>query len=520
MRRRALPPTSWTTRRARASTTATTVSSTTSSAAAWPPSTATTTGATTCSSPAGPSRPRCTTTTARSAAPCGSHACPRHVTDLTAVTGAYPLDIDSDGKIDLVVLRRGGDVVLRGLGGCRFEPAGPAARHRPAARLDDRLQRDLGGLEQAADPGLRPLPGARRGPLRRQLAAAARRVRLSLRRSDRPRSGLLHAVDAVQRLEPLGPARPARVERPALLHRRRGAALADDARRATDGSTPRPTAGARCRSGAWASPARTSPATASPRCSSRARPTTSCRRSPTARREPDYRDIALKQRRHRAATLHRRRRAPVDGVASRVRRREQRRHRRPARHQGQRRRRRSTRPAATRATCSSARPDGSFVEGAEAAGIVSYDRARGAAVVDLNLDGLLDMVVVNRRTNVTLWRNVGARERGPARRDGPLDRRPAAAAGAERRRHRRLARRAGPATARPRARSRSAAATSAGSSAGSTPASAPRTSAEVRVQWPDGTIGPWMTVPAGERVTHRARRDGAAHLDADGVKRW
>jgi hypothetical protein len=25
--------------------------------------------------------------------------------------------------------------------------------------------------------------------------------------------------------------------------------------------------------------------------------------------------------------------------------------------------------------------------------------------------------------------------------------------------------------------------------------------AEVRVQWPDGTIGPWQTVAAGERVT-------------------
>ena len=36
--------------------------------------------------------------------------------------------------------------------------------------------------------------------------------------------------------------------------------------------------------------------------------------------------------------------------------------------------------------------DGTFVGGGEEAGIVSYDRARGAAVVDLNLDGLLDMV--------------------------------------------------------------------------------------------------------------------------------
>ena len=53
-------------------------------------------------------------------------------------------------------------------------------------------------------------------------------------------------------------------------------------------------------------------------------------------------------------------------------------------------------------------PDGSFVEGAVDAGIVSYSRARGAALADLNLDGLLDLVVVNRRENVSLWRNVGA----------------------------------------------------------------------------------------------------------------
>jgi hypothetical protein len=53
-------------------------------------------------------------------------------------------------------------------------------------------------------------------------------------------------------------------------------------------------------------------------------------------------------------------------------------------------------------------PDGTFFESAEEAGIVSYARARGAAVVDLNLDGLLDLVVVNRRENVLVWRNVGA----------------------------------------------------------------------------------------------------------------
>lgn len=43
------------------------------------------------------------------------------VTDLLAVTGAYPIDIDSDGLLDLVVLRRGGKNVLRSLGDCTFE---------------------------------------------------------------------------------------------------------------------------------------------------------------------------------------------------------------------------------------------------------------------------------------------------------------------------------------------------------------------------------------------------------------
>jgi hypothetical protein len=44
-------------------------------------------------------------------------------TDLTGVIGAYPIDIDGDGNTDLAVLRAGGNVVLRGLGGCRFERA-------------------------------------------------------------------------------------------------------------------------------------------------------------------------------------------------------------------------------------------------------------------------------------------------------------------------------------------------------------------------------------------------------------
>jgi hypothetical protein len=52
--------------------------------------------------------------------------------------------------------------------------------------------------------------------------------------------------------------------------------------------------------------------------------------------------------------------------------------------------------------------DGTFVEGGMAAGIVHFEKARGAAVADLNLDGLPDIVQVVRRTNVRVWRNVGS----------------------------------------------------------------------------------------------------------------
>ncbi len=45
------------------------------------------------------------------------------VPELIGVTGAYPLDIDGDGHLDLFVLRVGANVMLRGRGGCTFEDA-------------------------------------------------------------------------------------------------------------------------------------------------------------------------------------------------------------------------------------------------------------------------------------------------------------------------------------------------------------------------------------------------------------
>ena len=53
-------------------------------------------------------------------------------------------------------------------------------------------------------------------------------------------------------------------------------------------------------------------------------------------------------------------------------------------------------------------PDGRFSEAAEAAGILNFGRARGAALADLTLDGMLDLVEVNYGDGVRLWRNVGA----------------------------------------------------------------------------------------------------------------
>ena len=47
---------------------------------------------------------------------------PDPVTDLTDVLGAYPIDVDGDGITDLVVLRRGASTILRGLGNCQFTP--------------------------------------------------------------------------------------------------------------------------------------------------------------------------------------------------------------------------------------------------------------------------------------------------------------------------------------------------------------------------------------------------------------
>ncbi len=54
-----------------------------------------------------------------------------------------------------------------------------------------------------------------------------------------------------------------------------------------------------------------------------------------------------------------------------------------------------------------AEADGTFAEAGDRAGVASLKTARGAAVVDLNDDGRMDIVVVNRNDGAELWRNAG-----------------------------------------------------------------------------------------------------------------
>jgi hypothetical protein len=49
--------------------------------------------------------------------------------------------------------------------------------------------------------------------------------------------------------------------------------------------------------------------------------------------------------------------------------------------------------------------DGTFQEAGEEAGVASFANSRGAALTDFNLDGLVDLVVVNRGETAQLWRN-------------------------------------------------------------------------------------------------------------------
>lgn len=145
-------------------------------------------------------------------------------------------------------------------------------------------------------------------------------------------------------------------------------------------------------------------------------------------------------------------------------------------------------------------PDGTFVESAEAAGILSFARGRGAALADFNLDGMLDLVEVNRRENVKLWRSFGSGDAGhPAplgnwislRLEQPSPNRDAIGSWIEVRFGERTTQRE---------------VTIGGGHAGGQLGwihfgLGEADTAQIRVQWPDGETGPWLMVEANQFVT-------------------
>ncbi len=332
-------------------------------------------------------------------------------TDLVSVTGAYPLDIDSDGIVDLAVLRLGENVILRGLGDCRFERAnealglaardawtvgfsatweGPASlptlgfgaylgldsEHQPTTECDDSAL-----ARPAAD-------GRTYAPL---ISLSPGWCSLSMLFSDWDRSGrrdlrvsndrhyYRDGEDQLWRLEPGGA--------PRLYTREEG----------------------------WARLVIWGMGIASQDITGDGRPEIYLTSQGDNKLQtlvdgaagPAYHDIALR----RGVTAHR----PYAGdeglqstawhpefadvnndafpdlfvskgnVGSEV-----------------------DHAMKDPSNLLIGQPDGTFIEGAEAAGIMRFGLARGAALVDLNLDGLLDLVEVVRKDNVGLWRNVGA----------------------------------------------------------------------------------------------------------------
>jgi len=422
------------------------------------------------------------------------------VTDLTAVTGAYPLDIDSDGVMDLIVLRNGaGNVVLRGLGDCRFEAANDrfalaggtawtvgfsatweGTNALPTLAFGNYLV--PGTSDCAVSALVRPASsGATYGP---PITLAPGYCTLSVLFSDWSRSGRRdlrmandrhYYVDGSEQLWRIDPDQPPRLYsaadgwRPLQIW---GMGIASQdltgdgypevyiTSQADNKLQTLDTPGAQP---AYHDIALRMGVTAT-------RPFTGGDILPSTAWHPEFADVnndgrldLFVSKGNVEAQLDYAMRDPSDLLLGQA--------------------------------------DGTFREEAEAAGIVSYDRARGAAVADLNLDGLLDLVVVNREADVNLWRNVGggasAAEPKPmghwlaVRLQQPAPNVDAIGAWLD-------VRFGGRTIVREVTVGGGLASGQAGwlhTGLGTS------TSADVRVHWPDGTTGPWMTTDADQFVT-------------------
>lgn len=337
---------------------------------------------------------------------------PDPATDLTSVNGAYPIDIDSDGVTDLVVLRNGENVLLRGLGGCRFDRANerlglglsPSATEAFSATWEAAATLPTLAFGNYVDPASNdPHHLCFDNELVRPTATAATYAppipltpswcALSMLFSDWSRSGRsdlrvsndLHYYLPTDGQEQLWRVRPR--ERPSLY-------TSDDG---------------------WVTVQIQGMGIASYDLSGDGYPEVFLT-SQTDNRlqtltagpsQPTYRDVGLRRGVNaarpftggdiRPSTAWHDEFADVnnDGLIDLF----------------------ISKGNVTEQADYAQRdpsdlllgqPDGTFHEAADIAGILNFDRGRGAALADFNLDGLLDLVIVNYGAPVRLWRNVGA----------------------------------------------------------------------------------------------------------------
>ena len=336
------------------------------------------------------------------------------VTDLASVTGAYPLDIDGDRHTDLAVLRLGENVILRGLGDCRFERANEALHldgggdgwttafsatwegnsTLPTLAFGDYLLLDDTGEwtgDCADDALLRPNPGAGAAGYGAPIPLRPSWCTLSMLFSDWDRSGRRDLrVSNDRHYYPDGEEQLWRIE-PGASPR-----LYTEA----DGWKPLQI---------WGMGIASQDLTGDgyPEVYLTSQADNKLQTLADGPSRPDYRDIALRH----GATAHRPFAGDVklpstawhpafedvnnDGFTDL--------YVSKGNVEGQ-----TDYAMKDPSDLLIGQPDGTFVEGAMDAGIVDFARARGAALVDLNADGQLDLAQVVRRENVRLWRNIGS----------------------------------------------------------------------------------------------------------------
>lgn len=421
-------------------------------------------------------------------------------TDLTAVMGAYPFDVDGDGRTDLMVLRAGESVLLRGLGDCRFERANEAFG---VLRIDGDTMAfsatwELGATLPTLAVGrylttgpdgdstttcadnaiLRPEPGATRYGAPTPLLPGY--CALSMLFSDWDRSGRRdlritndrhYYTDGMDQLWRVAPGEPVRAYTSddgwvSMQIWGMGIASADvngdgypDVYLTSQGDNKLQTL--------TAGPGRpTYRDIALKRGVTATSPVTGGDLLPSTAWHPEFADVnndgfidLYVSKGNVGAQVDFAQRDPSNLLLG--------------------------------------SPGGNFNDAADPAGIVTYDRGRGAALADFNLDGLLDLVLVNYGADVVIWRNVGS---GTAvvpapmgnwaaiRLEQPGPNRDAIGAWIEVR--------IGDQTTQ---RELTIGGGHAGGQLGWIHLGlGPANSADVRVQWPDGEKGPWIHIEASE----------------------